>query len=135
MRAPKVLALGLALALLAPALADEKKDEATVITDKQNGKTVTVKKGATVKVKLRFQAGTGFSWVVAGVDKKVLLAKGKPTTEGIKGEKPRPGGPRLQVFTFAAEAPGETKLELEYKRPFEKGKAPAKKFSVTVKVE
>ena len=114
-----------------------KKDggDKVVLTDKDAGGKVTVKEGATVQVKLRFQAGTGFTWTLArNSDDKVLESEGKPTTEAIKGERPVGGG-RLQVFTFQAASKGSSKLELHYHRPFEKGKEPARKYAVTVVVK
>jgi inhibitor of cysteine peptidase len=144
MRWAKKLLAGLVLLLALPLLAgaDKKPDKdrgdkekkAVVVTAKQDGKTVTVAKGGTLQVKLEMRAGTGFIWVVEKVDKKVLEQKGKYTTEKIKGARPI-GGPRLQVYTFTGKGTGETKLVLFYKRPFEKDKEPAKKFTVTVKVK
>jgi predicted secreted protein len=121
-----------ALALPAPA---EKKDKKVVVTDKDNDGKITLARGATLQVKLKFQGGTGFTWNVAKNDEKVLLPSGKPATEAIEGEKPRPGGPQLKVFTFKAAAEGESKLQLEYKRSFEKDKPPAMKYTLTVIVK
>jgi predicted secreted protein len=147
MGSAKLLLAGLTLLLALPLLAgaddkkgakdkpDKEKSAPVVVTDKEKDGKVTVAKGGTLQVKLKFTSGTGFTWVVGEVDKKVLEEKGKPKTEGIKGEKPRPGGPRVQVFTFTAKSAGETKLVMYYKRPFEKKKEPAKKFTVTVTVK
>jgi inhibitor of cysteine peptidase len=115
--------------------ADKKEGGEKVLTDKDAGTKVTVKEGTTVRVKLSFRGGTGFTWTLAkNSDDKVLESKGKPTTEAIKGERPI-GGARLQVFTFKAASRGTSKLDLHYHRPFEKGKEPAKKFTVTVTVK
>jgi inhibitor of cysteine peptidase len=139
MRLAKLLLPGLALALALPAFALEgakDEDKPVVVTDKDAGGKVALKKGGTLQVKLPFQGGTGYTWGVARNDDKVLKAKGKPTTEPVKkGDKPRPGGAQLQVFAFTAESAGASKLELEYERPFEKGKAPAKTFALTVTVK
>jgi predicted secreted protein len=40
-----------------------------------------------------------------------------------------------QVFRFRAEARGAAALELEYKRPFEKDKAPARTVKLQVAVD
>jgi inhibitor of cysteine peptidase len=131
--AKSLLACALALAVPLATPAGEKKDPAVVVTDKDAGGKVTVKKGGTLLVKLSGQPSTGFSWAVAANKAGVLKPEGKPTTEKVKG-KPKIGGPVLQVFKFSAAGEGESKLELEYKRPFEKGKKPAKTFTVTVTV-
>src|SRR5262245_24378771 len=120
------------------ARADEKtqtrqKDvKVTVVTDKDDGGKVTVNKGTTLVVKLEGQAGTGFTWVVAKNDEKILKPVGKPAIE--RADK-RVGGKELVVHKFTAAEEGEVKLELAYKRTFEKDKPPAKKFSVTVTVK
>ena len=105
-----------------------------VLTDKDASTKLTVKEGATVQVKLRARGGTGFTWTLASnSDGSVLKGGDKPTTERPK--KPVPGGPAFMVFTFKAAAKGTSKLSLVYHRPFEKGKEPAKKFTVTVAVK
>jgi inhibitor of cysteine peptidase len=121
-------------ALALPVLAEE-KDNKVVATDKDNDGKITVVKGSTLLVKLKFQGGTGFTWAVAKNDEKILQPAGKPTTEAIEGEKPRPGGPRLLVFAFKGVAAGESRVQLEYKRPFEKDKEPARKYNLTVTVK
>jgi inhibitor of cysteine peptidase len=133
-----LIALGIVALVLPSGVAEEKKetDENKVVaTDKDNDGKVTVKKGGLLLVKLKVQGGTGFTWVVAKNDEKALALDGKPTTEKIEGENPRPGGPALLVFKFKAETEGETKLALDYKRPFEKDKEPAKKYMLTVIVK
>jgi len=128
-----------------PARADEKKTEekktqarqdqpaATVVTDKDAGGKVTLRKGGTLLVKLGAQAGTGYTWVVARNNEKVLEPAGKPTTERA-GKGKQVGGPELLVQKFKAVGEGESKLEMQYKRTFEKDKKPAREFSVTVTV-
>jgi inhibitor of cysteine peptidase len=132
--------LACAVALAVPLLAsadekkDEKKDEAVVVTDKDNDGKVTVNKGGILLVKLQGQPSTGYTWVVAKNNTDVLAVEGKSTTEKIEG-KPPIGGPVLIVHKFEAVGVGESKLELQYKRPFEKDKKPAKTFTVTVTVK
>jgi len=109
----------------------------------EKGKTVTLKKEKDAKVKLakgdklvlrlKMQGGTGFSWTVGKNDKEKLKPLGKPKTE--KPKKVLPGGAVTQVFRFEAVADGSVRLEMWYKRPFEKDKKPAKKFSVAVEIE
>jgi predicted secreted protein len=112
----------------------EKKAKTVTVTVKAKDKDTRVKldKGDTLEVKLEFQGGTGYSWELAKHDKDRLKLQGKPTTE--RPEKPRPGGKLAQVFRFSAEAVGESKAEFVYRRPFEKGKPPARTFVLTVEV-
>jgi predicted secreted protein len=142
MRSVKMLLPALLLACpaalaAAPDKAPAEKKEAgdvVVITAKDADKKVAVKEGDTVQVKLLAQGGVPFAWVVVKNDDKVLVPKGKPVTERIKGEKPRPGGSQLRVFTFTAAAAGASALELHYLR-FGKEPPAARKFAVTVEVK
>jgi len=118
------------------AMADEKdKDEkgrTVTLIEKDSGTKVKLATGDTLLVKLEMQAGTGFSWAIAKNDKEQLLQQGK-----VEIEKPSklPGGKATQVFRFKAEKTGTSDLELQYKRPFEKDKEPARTFKVTVTIE
>jgi inhibitor of cysteine peptidase len=103
------------------------------VTEKEKDTTVTLNKGDVLVVKLSIQGGTGYTWVVAKKNAAVLKPMGKPETE--KPDKPKPGGSLTMVFRFTAEAKGTSDLEMEYKRPFEKDKAPLKTFKLSVKVE
>jgi inhibitor of cysteine peptidase len=117
------------------ARADEEakdKDKAVTVTDKDKGK-VTVPKGGALVVKLPITTGTGYTWVIAKNNADQLKPAGKPMIE--KPAKPVPGAKTTQVFRFDASAAGTSELTLEYKRPFEKDKPPAKTYKITVKVE
>ena len=123
-----------ALALLSgPALSDEAKDKAVTVTDKEDKGKVTVPKGGTLVVKLPITTGTGYTWEVTKNNADRLKPAGKPTVE--KPEKPVPGAKTTQVFRFDAAGAGTSELTLEYKRPFEKDKPPAKTYRLTAKVE
>jgi inhibitor of cysteine peptidase len=123
-----------ALALLGgpPARADEAKDKAVTVTDKEDKGKVTVPKGGALVVKLPITTGTGYTWVIAK-NADQLKPVGKSTIE--KADKPVPGARTTQVFRFDAAAAGTSELTLEYKRPFEKDKPAAKTYRITVKVE
>jgi predicted secreted protein len=109
------------------------KGKTVTLTEKDNDTKVKLVKGDTLVLKLPMQGGTGFTWVAGKADDEKLKAAGKPTAE--KPAEPRPGATVLQVFRFEAAAPGSARLEMWYKRPFEKDKKPAKTFSVTVEID
>lgn len=130
----RTLMLAGALVLLSgPAPADEAKDKAVTVTDKEDKGKVTVPKGGTLVVKLPITTGTGFTWVIAKSNPDQLKPIAKATIE--KPEQPLPGANAIQVFRFDAASAGTSELTLEYKRPFEKDKPPAKTYRLTVKVE
>ncbi|MBI5882871.1 MAG: protease inhibitor I42 family protein [Elusimicrobia bacterium] len=86
--------------------------------------------GRTLIVRLPGNPTTGFGWEVAGGTGTVAVLEGSvsyesaPHRSGIVGS----GGTFTSVFKAAAA--GRTVLRLEYRRPWEKGVAPAKTFSV-----
>jgi predicted secreted protein len=110
---------------------DDGKD-AVIVTEKENDARIRVAKGRTILVKLPVQGGTGYTWTMAKHDKERLKLVSE-TTE--KPEKMLPGGRVIRVYRFTAEAAGTTELELHYRRPFEKDKAPAKTLKVTFVVD
>jgi len=104
-----------------------------VVTDSDNGKTVTLAPGANLEVSLKATSGTGYLWQVAGNDPLVLEQLGLGDFE-IPKEAP-PGAMGTQVFHFQAQSPGAAKLEMAYVRPWEKNVAPVRTWSITVRVQ
>jgi inhibitor of cysteine peptidase len=129
------VALGLAVLVGGAGRADDPQEKGKTVTVTEMDKDAKVKlaKGDTLVLKLGMRSGTGFTWAVGKGDDARLKPLGKPTTE--KPKKPLPGGPVIQVFRFEAVAAGDARLEMWYKRPFEKDKEPAKKFTVAVTIE
>ena len=105
------------------------------LTRDDSGKTVTVRPGATVRIKLKSNRTTGYSWALTGkLDEKVLKSEGNEYKvdehpAGMVGV----GG--SDVWTFRALAAGRTEIVLGYARPWEKDKEPAQAFKLTVVVE
>ena len=123
-----VLAVGLIVLQGNATLADKE----VTVTDKENNTKVKLDKGDTLILKLSANPTTGFLWAVAKNNDEQLKQQGK--TEFLKPDKKLIGAPTTQVYRFKAEKAGTSDLELHYKRPFEKGKEPAKTFKVTVEV-
>lgn len=114
-----------------PVLAADDKDEKTVtLTEKDNDSTVKLAKGAMLEVKLPSTAGTGYTWQIVKNNPEQLVLQGR--SQIIRPDKKVVGGKQTQLFRFKAEWIGSSVLEIVYLRPFEKGKAPAKTFTVNV---
>lgn len=111
---------------------DEKVEKTLILTDKDTGSSVKLAKGAFLEVKLPATAGTGFTWQIVKNNPEQLVLQGR--SQIIRPEKKVIGGRQTQLFRFKAEWIGTSDLEIVYRRPFEKGKAPAKTFSVTVTI-
>jgi predicted secreted protein len=105
----------------------------TVVGLTDDGKTIDVPRGATVTVKLELSSGTGYSWVPASVDGGALAQQGERASEQLDAG-PMPGGPRLDVYHFAARTPGVFTLAMELRRPWETDAPAARGFHVTVRV-
>ena len=131
----RVWSAGLLLVLAAcvGGAAANQDNKTVTITEKDTDGKIKLSKGDTLVLKLPVQGGTGFTWVLAKNDKDKIKQIGKEETE--KPEKPLPGARVMRVWRFNAEAAGTTELELHYKRPFEKDKAPAKTFKVILTIE
>ena len=121
-----------ATAMLGAASARADGEKTVTITVKDKATELKLSKGDTFELKMQMQGGTGYTWQVAKDDKKILKSKGEPTTEPV-GD-PKPGGPELRVFRFQAVAAGTCELELHYRRPFDKDKAPEKTYKITIQV-
>jgi inhibitor of cysteine peptidase len=130
------MASGLGLLLLpAMIVAASPIDEKTVtVTDKDKDAKVELAKGDKLLLKLPANPSTGFSWVIASKEDDKLKSAGKPDFEADKDKKV-PGAGGTQVFTFTAQAIGEVEVEMQYKRPFEKDKEPAKTFKLKVTIK
>jgi len=87
--------------------------------------------GECLKVALRGNATTGFSWEVVPGAESVVVQRGEAdfTSEGSNI-----GAGGLYTFTFQGVAPGEVSLKLVYRRPWEKELAPLKTYELEVKV-
>jgi len=133
------LAILAALAALACALSCATSGELVhpySVVFEQSGMKALLEQGKTFEVRLERQAGTGYSWEIAGHN-DCIAPEGKPTVE--KPEKPagRPGiagGKEYQVFRFTAVKPGRGTLEIRFARPWEKGVEPAKRFVLNYEV-
>jgi len=109
-------------------------DQIVRVTMDQNGSTITLRTGQCLEVALPSTAGTGYSWQIANPAANVLKSSGEPKMESAPpGNKV--GQTQNQVFSFVPSGKGSGQLELQYLRPWEKDRKPAKSFLLSVKVE
>jgi inhibitor of cysteine peptidase len=125
-----LLAFGMGLVVLVEYSAMAGDAKTITVSEKDSGTKVKLAKGDTLVVRLEVQGGTGFTWKIAKNDDAVLKSQGKPEVE--RPEKPKPGGKVTHIYRFTAEKAGAAELEMHYARPFEKDKAPAKTFKLTL---
>lgn len=103
-----------------------------LVTEADNGKEFTMKKGDTICIKLRAQLGTGFGWYV---EKNAPLLKQLGNPMQMQEKKGEPGAVEFQVYQFTAQDGGKGDIELFYKRPWMKNTPPERTFKVTVTVQ
>jgi inhibitor of cysteine peptidase len=102
------------------------------VTEAQNGKTIVIAKYAPLIIALESNPSTGYSWRVSKNDSAIVKLIEQSAFPPMMR---MPGAPSHEMFKFKAIATGSDSIELEYLRPWEKGVAPVKKFSIEVTVK
>jgi len=104
------------------------------VDDSFNGRHIKLRVGETLELSLSENASTGFRWTIPpeSVRKmdKILHERG----QAAEGAAVTPGKPGTRHFNFEALAPGAVELELDYRRPWETDKPPARKFKLRIRV-
>ena len=95
-----------------------------------NGKTISIRNGESVVVKLRGNASTGYFWRVKAV-RGGLRQIGRTTYVNDVTVTPTVGQPGTSTSRFLAAGNGQGSVELEYVGP---GHVIAKTFKVTINV-
>jgi len=92
----------------------------------------TLAVGQILEVAPEGNAGTGYQWQVVepGQPQLAAVAPAEATTDAPS----RPGGPTLQRLRFRAEQPGQVRLRLEYRRPWERGEPAARSADYRIDV-
>lgn len=107
------------------------------ITAADAGKTIAVPVGASFAVQLVGVPTAGYIWAVA--QKPSFLSDPREYGGNTTAAQSQPGftgGNHWEVFAFDARSPGEGKLKLEQRRPWEPTTEPASNtFSVTIKAQ
>ncbi len=99
------------------------------VTERDSLHTVKIMKGDTLLVRLEAQISTGYGWQITKRDRTRLRSLGAPGVEPGTG---LGGGIEHQVFKFRVLKTGPSTLRLEYARPWEKDKPPARTFMVKI---
>ena len=93
-----------------------------------------MKAGELLALQLESNRTTGYSWFVVGNGYAGQFYElGRSYVLPGNAANNRTGMPGLEIIVFGAQEPGEYKVNMEYKRAWEKGSG-FDKFSFTVKV-
>ena len=104
----------------------------TILTDQDSGKSVSLKAGDMLMLRLSSNPTTGYRWALKSVDQDILSQDGKPAYLAGNGRRVGEGG--TEIWRFVAEKPGEATLTMIYARSWEKKVPPAKTFTLHVTV-
>ena len=119
----------------APATDAKATSKTYEMTRDDNGKTLKVKVGDVIRVKLKSNRTTGYSWALTGKTDAKVLKSGEVEYKVDEHPAGMVGVGGNDFCTFTALAPGKTEIALGYARPWEKDKEPAQAFKLTVEVE
>ncbi len=98
-------------------------------TMRDSGRTVEFSLNAQFQIDLVGNPSTGYTWEVSQYDEHVIRMIGEPKFEV---EDKKIGSPGVYTFTFETIAPGQTTLEMVYKRKFETGSEATKTFKLDI---
>jgi inhibitor of cysteine peptidase len=99
------------------------------VSESQNGTTATIAKDQSLEIRLRANAGTGYSWALANPTAPLKLVRSNTAVTSD-----RPGGPQTQLFVLQPTNTGTGDVVINYSRPWEKDKPPARTFVLHVVV-
>jgi len=119
-------------ALLPVFLALPTADSVVTVTDSDTGKEIDLAAGQTLRVKLPATPSTGYSWLLSGDPAPLKLTRS--FYERNKNTSGMPGSPQDAVFELRARRAGVATLTFVYRRAWEYNVAPARTFTIRVKV-
>ena len=100
---------------------------------KENTQQITARSGSIITITLKSNPTTGYSWKVSKLsDGKIV----KAVSSRYEADRPAlSGSGGKELWSFKALKPGNTRIEMAYQRPWEKGTPPveAKTFNIRVK--
>jgi predicted secreted protein len=109
----------------------QQNDEAIRITERDDGSSVRLREGQVLTVALEGNPTTGYTWEASSGVESILQQQGEP---GFEPRSNLPGAGGLVTIEFKAIKQGEGVLRLIYRRSFEPGVDPLKRFEVTIAV-
>jgi inhibitor of cysteine peptidase len=102
------------------------------LTKADAGKSIDLKHGDEIEIKLEGNITTGYAWEASDYDNTVLEMVGEEPE--YKSDSSLVGAGGMFTFRFRARAAGSTTLNLIYYRSFEPDVPPIETFDVTVNV-
>lgn len=121
--------------LLVTALPVQAASSAThTLTEKDSGRTVTMRVGEKLRLDLRNPASGGYTTLAPTYDAKILTLLSRQDLPPEKRPTPLLGDFGRLEFIWEAKEPGETALTVNIARPWEKDKPPEQYVRIRVRV-
>ncbi|UIE36792.1 protease inhibitor I42 family protein [Leptodesmis sichuanensis] len=101
------------------------------LTNADNGKTLTLKPGQTLTLRLPENPTTGYRWSISSLNAQVLqLIDDRFESSSAAAI----GGGGQRVLTFQAQQPGQISLSLNNRREWQDAASPLESFTVMIQV-
>lgn len=121
-----------------PAAENWRNGSTLIVTERQNGDTLLLRRGETLQLVFSANSGTGYSWDVDQLNPKLIEplggeirpSPGQPLADGTA--MPMPGAPQQITFLFRALRPGRSTLSLKFWRRWEGEASISQRFRVQV---
>jgi inhibitor of cysteine peptidase len=121
--------------VLLPLLAGCTVTDPTMLTERDDGATLTLKPGAEFEAVVATNPSTGFTWVWAdGGTATVIEPVGTPRFDRDVEDAIRTGSGGSETWRFRAVRPGRETVRLEYRRAWEAVSPPERTFTFTAEV-
>lgn len=102
--------------------------------DSFNGREIELRVGETLEISLSENASTGYRWTIRPESVRKFDKILHERSQVAHGAGAPLGKPGTRGFYFEAVGPGAVDLDLEYRRPWEVDKTPARKFKLRIRV-
>ena len=106
--------------------------EPVTLAESDSGRVTQVAPGQIVIIRLSSNRTTGYSWTLATPSGDLLTALGEPVYVPAGAPAGAVGSGGVEVWSFVPRQNGRQDLRFEYRRPWEKGVAPAKVLSYSL---
>ncbi|MBM3708400.1 MAG: protease inhibitor I42 family protein [Actinobacteria bacterium] len=133
---PQALSIFLAAALIISIFAFAGCASSTAaLTEKDNGKSIELKVGETITVKLESNPTTGYSWSLSEETDQGIMFMISSEYKQSSDDKELVGGGGFETFKFKAAGQGSTEIILNYMSPWEEDIKPEDIFRLSINVK
>jgi predicted secreted protein len=102
-----------------------------LFSEKDNGASTEVRRGASITVELKESPTTGYRWLISNIDEAFLRPEGD---EFITPTEKTPGAGGQRKFFFRAKSEGSTKLTLINKRAWQRDEKAVGTFNLIIRI-